>query len=289
MKRKSILLFLVMFLTLPVTSHAFDLGQVIGSAIGGAGMLASAAKSITPSEEHYIGRSVCAMVLSKYSIYSNVALTKYINEVGLSLAYVSERPATFGGYHFAVLNSNEPNAYACPGGMILINKGLLKQIENEDQLAAVLGHEVAHVAARDGINTIKKSRWTKLGFYAAGEAGKQYSSGNVAELVGTFQGVVTDVAKKVIDSGYSKGDEKKADIASMRYAWKAGYNPAAMVDFIKAEEAKGHGHSVGPFSSHPKPAQRIKSCESELKKLGGPTPIAKVRTNRYKRMTASVR
>lgn len=285
MKQKIIITIFMFLLMMPTASSAFDIGQAIGSAIGGASMLADAAKSITPSEEHYIGRAVCAIVLSRHSIYNNPALTKYINEVGLSLAYVSDRPETYGGYHFAVLNNNEPNAYACPGGVVLVNKGLLKKIKNEDQLAAVLGHEVAHIAHRDGINTIKKSRWTKLGFYAAGEVGKQYSSGDLGTLVDTFQGVVTDVAKKVIDSGYSKGDEKRADINGMLYAWKAGYNPEAMVNFLKEEGS----HHTGPFSSHPKASKRVKTCEKELKELGGPTDMPKIRENRYRRMTASIR
>lgn len=269
-------------------SRAADWGSIAGSVIQGTAQLADAAKEITPSEEHYIGRAVAAMILAKYPLVNNPGLTRYLNEVGLLLAAVSDRPNTFGGYHFAVLGSDEPNAFACPGGIIFVNRGLLREIKNEDQLAAVLAHEVAHVAHRHGIGAIKKSRWTKLGFYAAGEVGKNYTPDEIGQLVGEFQGVVTDVAKKVMDSGYSKSDEKHADEAAVRFAWSAGYNPSELVEFVKVEEAKGVGHDQGPFASHPKPGQRIKLIEGELDAVGQGKTEA-VRTARFKAAMAGLK
>ena len=117
--------------------------------------------------------------------------------------------------------------------------------------------------------------------------GKHYTPQNVSELVGVFQGVVTDVAKKVIDSGYSQADEKRADADGMKYASAVGYNPAAMVEFMKAEAARNANYSSGPFSSHPKPAARIKMDEKNLAGLP-PGETAEVRTKRFKRATASL-
>lgn len=283
MKHKMIYIYalLISLAVMPYKAHAVDLGQIVGSAVTGIGQLAEAAKEITPAEEHYIGRAVAAMILSKNQLLNNPALTKYINDIGSLLAYASDRPATYGGYHFAILNNDEPNAYACPGGIILVNKGLLKEVKNEDQLAAVLAHEVAHVAHRDGISAIKKSRWTKFAFYAAGEVGKQYAPGEVGQLVGEFQGVVTDVAKKVMESGYSKSDEKRADENGMHYAYKVGYNPKEMIEFIKAEGASGIGSKSGPFSSHPKADTRIKELEKDAGAFSDATTDA-VRTARFK-------
>lgn len=281
MKHCIIYLALAVLIAIPSSAKAFDLGQALGSAIGGVQQLAEAAKEITPSEEHYIGRAVAAMVLAKYPLLDDPALTKYVNDAGLLVAYASDRPSTFGGYHFAVLNSDEPNAFACPGGIILINKGLLKDVKDEDQLAAILGHEVAHVSHRHGISAIKKSRWTKFAFFAAGEVGKQYSSNEIGQLVGEFQGVVSDVAKKVMESGYSKSDEKNADENGMKFAYDAGYNPAEMIDFIKQEEAKGIGSTSGPFSSHPKAEVRVRELEGTLAGLGGASTDP-ARTARFK-------
>jgi len=272
----------------PSSSRAVDWGSIAGSVVQGTVQMAEAAKEITPSEEHYIGRAVAAMVMAKYPLFNNAGLNRYLNQVGLTLSSVSERPNTYGGYHFAVLAGEEPNAFACPGGIILVNRGLLRQIQNEDQLAAILAHEVAHVAQRHGISAIKKSRWTKLGFYAAGEVGKQYTPSEIGDLTGAFQNVVTDVAKKVIESGYSQSDEKKADQAALRIAWNAGYNPAEMLEFVKSQEAKGIGHGQGPFASHPKPEKRIKMIEGDLGAFG-PAATEKVRTARFKAAMAGLR
>lgn len=276
---KKIIFIVTMFvLAISVHARAFDVGTLVNSAVNAAPKIAAAAKDITPAEEHYIGRAVCAQILSIYPVYNNGPLTKYVNEIGLLLAHDSERPETYGGYHFAVLNSDEPNAYACPGGTILINKGLIKQAKNEDQLAGILAHEVAHVAKRHGINAIKKSRWTDVGMYAAGEVAKN-AAGTSADLVNAFGGVVTDVTKKVMESGYSQSDEKKADAAAVNYLVAVGYNPEEMVEFVRAEGAPAQ---KGPFKSHPKKESRVKALESDVKKAGGPGKTESVRTNRFK-------
>ncbi|MFH0799278.1 MAG: M48 family metalloprotease [Pseudomonadota bacterium] len=281
MKRHLTCIMIAALLSIPASAPAFDLGQVVQSAVGGIQQVAEASKDITPSEEHYIGRAVAAEVLSKYPLFDNPALTKYINEVGLLLAYSSERPSTYGGYHFAVLASQEPNAFACPGGIIFINQGLLKLLKNEDQLAAILGHEIMHVVQRHSIGELKKAQWTKLGFYAAAEVGKQYSASEVGQIVNQFQGVVSDVAKRVLESGYSKGDEKKADESGMRLAYKVGYNPSEGVDFFKMLEEKDIGTSSGPFADHPKIQARIKNLEGELGGLNDAAATDPVRTARF--------
>lgn len=287
MRTRYIIILLALSLaTLPASARALDIGKVVGQAVTGATMMADAAKEITPSEEHYIGRAVAATILSKYPLVNNPALTKYVNEVGLLVAYASDRPSTYKGYHFAVVNSSDANAFACPGGIILVTKGLLREVKNEDQLAAVLAHEVAHVAHRHGIKAIKKDKFTKLGFYAAGEVGKAYTPSDVTAIVGEFQNVVGDVAKQVLESGYSKGDEKNADEYGLKFASAAGYNPTEMLEFIKAEGE--NAKPTGPFSSHPKAETRIKSMEKELKDLPPATTQA-TRTSRFKAMTASAR
>lgn len=251
--------------------------------------MAQASKEITFSEEHYIGRAVAALILEKYSLLGNAAIDSYLNKVGTTVAYHSDRPVTYGGYHFAALNSNEINAFACPGGLIFVTKGLLREVQNEDQLANVLGHEVKHVAKRDGIRAIKKSRWTKFGFYAAGEVGKHYAPSEVSQLVGEFQNVVSEVAKTVMEKGYSKSDEKSADSLGMRYAANAGYDPLAMKQFIEHEVAQGRGNDTGPFSSHPSHDKRLKEVDNTIKDEGLTGTIAPVRTQRFKATTASLK
>ena len=82
---------------------------------------------ITEGEEYYIGRAVAALILSRYSVYKNKSVTTYVNRVGQAVAIHSERPEIYAGYHFLVLNTDEVNALAAPGGFIFITKGLLKR------------------------------------------------------------------------------------------------------------------------------------------------------------------
>src|SRR5450759_1031115 len=122
----------------------------------------TAARPITDSEEYYVGRAVAAQILSRYKLDQNPNLTQYVNEVGQTVARKSSRPNPFKGYHFAVLDTGDLNAFACPGGIIFITRRLIQTCKNEDQLAAVLAQEVGHVANKDGINSISQARWTQV-------------------------------------------------------------------------------------------------------------------------------
>jgi predicted Zn-dependent protease len=290
MKRTILTIALVMTTLLVANAaRAFDIGSAINTGVIGLSKVAEASKDITPGEEHYIGRSIAAMVVNKYPLVQNQALTDYVNKVGLLVAYNSDRPETYGGYHFGVVESSEANAFACPGGFIFVTTGLLRQVSGEDELATIIGHEVAHVAHRDGINAIKKSKWTDLGFYAAGQAAGKFSPDEVKQLTSVFSDVVTDVGKKVLESGYSQSDEKKADESGVRYASSAGYDPNGIITFLEAEQGKGIDAHRGPYASHPKTESRIKELKAEIEKENLSRKIAEVRTNRYKQSVAFAR
>ena len=288
MRRYAIISTVIAAVLISAAARAQDWGAIGGSIFGGVTQMAQAAKEITPAEEYYIGRAVAAMILEKYPLYNNAALTQYVGKVGLAVAYHSDRPVTYGGYHFGVVKSPEATAYAIPGGTVLVTTGLLKEVRNEDELACILGHEVRHIVDRDGIKAIKKSRWTKFAFYAAGEVGKHYTPSEVSQLVGEFQSVVSDVAKQVIEKGYSKSDENEADKYGMRYAMNAGYDPNALAEFIKHEIALGIGGNSGPFSSHPSPEQRLKRVEGAISSEGLTGTVQPVRTARFKRASAGL-
>ncbi len=190
-----------------------------------------ASKEISDSEEYYLGRGVAARILSQYPLSKDQALNTYVNEVGQTVAKKSTRPRTYKGYHFAVLESSTPNSFACPGGIIFITKGMIKNCCNEDQLAAVLAHEVGHVANRDGISSIKQARWTEVATTAGTEAAKKYG-GSIGQLVARFEGSIDDVFKTVIVNGYSRAAEENADRAGVEMMKRAGYNPAAMMAIL---------------------------------------------------------
>src|SRR4030042_5526621 len=169
----------------------------------GASKATEAARPINDSEEYYVGRAVAARILGKYKLDQNPKLTEYVNEVGETVARKSSRPNPFKGYHFAVLDTQEINAFACPGGIIFVTRGLIQTCQNEDQLAAVLAHEVGHVANKDGINSISKARWTQVFTAMGAEAARQYG-GAAGNLVTLFEGSIDDVFKTVVVNGYSR-------------------------------------------------------------------------------------
>ncbi len=140
-----------------------------------------AKQSFTYEQEHYLGRAIAAAILDKYGLYKDPSANRYVTLVGQTVAAHSDLPQTFGGYRFLILDSDEVNALAAPGGIIFITRGMLRACENEDQLAAVLAHEVAHVQARHGVELIKDSRWKKFGteavfLFAAGAGGGEVAA-----------------------------------------------------------------------------------------------------------------
>lgn len=288
MKNFPFIFLVIAIFAAPIPSHAQDIGRIISGAVTGFTQLAEAAKEITPSEEHYIGRAVAAKLLSQYRLLNSTSLTDYVNKVGLVVAYSSDRPVTYGGYHFAVLDTDAVNAFACPGGLIFVTNGLLRQMTDEDQLAAVLGHEITHVAKRHGIGAIKKSRWTKFAFYTAGEIGKNYAPNEIAQLVQEFQGVVEDVAKTVINNGYSRDAEVEADRDGLLYASRAGYAPEAMA--LMLEKQIDAGGQSGPFSSHPKALDRTSMIRTMIAEGSIPSiSIDPARTARFRQIAGTVK
>jgi predicted Zn-dependent protease len=235
-----------------------------------------ASKEISDSEEYYLGRGVAARILSKYPLSKDQALNTYVNEVGQTVAKKSTRPRTYKGYHFAVLDSSTPNSFACPGGIVFITTGMIKSCCNEDQLAAVLAHEVGHIANRDGISSISQARWTEVATTAGAEAAKQYG-GSMGQLVARFEGSIDDVFKTVIVNGYSRSAEEKADRAGVEMLKRSGYNPAAMEKILTAMGSKGG--SGGILGTHPAVTDRVNNIKVMAQEAN--TQMEPARTKRF--------
>jgi len=257
---------------------------VAAIAATGAYKAREASRPINDSEEYYVGRAVAARIFSKYPLSTNAKLTQYVNEVGQTVARKSARPHTFRGYHFAVLETPELNAFACPGGTILITKGLVMTCADEDQLAAVLAHEVSHVANKDGINSISKARWTEVFTAMGSEAAKQYGGG-AGYLVTLFEGSIDDVFKTVVVNGYSRTAEEAADHDGVATMTKAGYDPKAMAVVLNKMTAKEKGASGGIFKTHPPTGERLARVKAQVQ---GDQPVQgeEVRTQRFKDMVS---
>jgi predicted Zn-dependent protease len=253
-------------------------------ALKGATKAAEASRPINDSEEYYVGRAVAARILGQYKLDQNPKLTEYVNEVGDTVARKSTRPNPFRGYHFAVLDTEELNAFAAPGGIIFITRGLIKTCKNEDQLAAVLAHEVGHVAHRDGINSISKARWTQVFTAMGAEAARQYG-GVAGNLVTLFEGSIDDVFKTIVVNGYGRQAELAADAAAVTTLTRAGYDPNALVVVLTTMEAMGKGKTSGIFKTHPPTAERLAKVKAEV----GQCPESQgkaLRTKRFKQMVS---
>lgn len=241
-------------------------------------------KDITPEQEYYIGRSVAATVLATYKPDGQAALNEYLNVLGQMLAQVSDKPETFGGYHFLVLETDEVNAFAAPGGLILVSRGLLRCCRSEDALAAVLAHEIGHVQNQHGLQAIKRGRVNTALTVFAVEAGKTLAGDNLAEVVQAFEGSVTDVASTLMNSGYSRSLENDADAAAVTILKRAGYNPQALVALLTDMKARLAADSRGFGKTHPSPETRIQNVSG----LIGAQPAAAASPARQQRFAAAV-
>lgn len=237
---------------------------------------------ITEKEEYYIGRAVSALILSRYPVYSSDVLTRYINYVGNAVAYSSDRPETYAGYHFLILDTEEVNALAAPGGFIFITKGLLKRCRDEEMLASILAHEVGHVCAKHGLQSIKKSRLIDAFRIIGQEAAQKYGSEKLAQLTEVFEDVLGDIVEKLIERGYDRKYEYEADKLSIKYASGIGYNPNGLLDFLQTMEVDASsGTSKGWFKTHPSAAERRVKVNKEISALRSVAKKEAVRTQRF--------
>lgn len=218
-----------------------------------------ATRGISDDEEYYIGRAVAARITSTYPLYRDSRLTEYVNQIGQTIALHSDKPTTFGGYHFALLDSPEINAFAAPGGIIMITRGLLNSVKSEDELAAVLAHEISHVIQRHGIAAIKSSRWTETLMVVGSNAAKEFGPKDTAKLVSLFEGSIDDVVKTLVVNGYGRDQEKAADSAALGYLAAAGYDPQGLTGYLKRLEQAGHGSKGGILTTHPGTDERLEN------------------------------
>lgn len=254
------------------TSVGVATGTISSSEAQSINRTASAAgkafEQITPEQEYYIGRSVAASLLGQYKAAELKAANAYLNLLGQTLATQSDKPETFGGYHFAIMDSDEINAFAAPGGLILVSRGLLRCCQSEDAVAAVLAHEIGHVQAEHGLRAIKKSRLTSAFTILAAEGAKNLGSEQLAQLTTAFEGTITDITGTLINSGYSRTLESEADAAAITIMQRTGYNPTALKQMLEQMHARMPADDKGFGKTHPDPQDRIKDIALLLEGVG---------------------
>lgn len=218
--------------------------------------IATGTKNYVPSQQAQGGQ---------YTV--DPGLTAYVQAVGKKLAAVSDRPDL--PYEFVVLNNDVPNAWAMPGGKLAINRGLMVYLEDEAQLAAVMGHEIVHAAARHGAQQQTQNVLVGAGVLLAGVAIAQKQPEYGVLAVGAL-----GVGATAWQAKYGRDHELESDSVGIKYMVKAGYDAQAAVElqeiFVKLSEGKNSGFIEGLFASHPPSQERVaRNRELAAKNPGG--------------------
>ena len=244
----------------------------------------TALEDITPEQEYYIGRAIAANILAKYKLYTkNPTLTRYLNNICAAIAINSALPYSHGafkGYHVAMLDSREINAFATSGGHIFITRGLVSIAKSEDALAGVIAHEVAHIQLQHSIKSIKNSRFAQA-VSVTGKSTVDVATGLTGvDITALMDESVGDIVQTLFDNGYSQAQELDADNTAMRLLAWAGYNPSGLIDMLKAlNAAQKPGEGFG--KTHPHPSTRISNAEITILLYGGVKDTSEKRKARF--------
>jgi predicted Zn-dependent protease len=259
---------------------------------------------LSESQEYFVGRGVAAHAMAQTKLYvKDAELERYVNLVGHTIAFESDRPEVFNGWTFGILESDEVNAFCAPSGFVFVTVGLLKAAQNEDELAGVLAHEIAHVCLRHPeIAAAAAANSTGLMEFAQELTGLVTFLGGVAAAAGQSNlAKYAEVAKeaapafgqaltqlnKSLQAGFSRDEELAADVLGADFMSRpgVGYNPQALADFVGRLPQKPQG----AYASHPDMADRLQKLNDAVKKLGKNIPTNPSRTDRYKRYTAGLK
>jgi len=264
----------ILFTLLIAVACALVLPINFGKALSGLKKVGETIRPISEEEEYFIGRAVAANILSKYPLWKKEALTAYVNLVGNAMVLHSKRPEVYSGYHFAILDTDEINALSAPSGVIFLTRGLVQQTANEDELAAVIAHEICHIVAKDPLKAIKSDRMKSLGAFTASEM----TSGS-SEVVKLFNNTVMDISGTLLEKGYSRKQEKEADLAAIDLMNASGYTPNALLSMLQKLQLRETKKSKA-FSAHPPAKDRCAYVQREVGEAGSSTSSA--RAERYR-------
>jgi len=226
----------------------------------------------TPEHEYWMGRAVAAAAIAEHGIDPNPAHQALVRKVGASIVLLSDRlRTTHGGWVFAVLNSPVPNAIAGPGGFVLVTRGALELARNEDEVAAILAHEMAHIAYRHGEQMVRKSREFQEGMAALErrivEGPRPGEDCNICGEVAKTLGTSAKALVKTLDAeGYGRDLEMAADWAGSLYLCEVGYRASAVAEYLEMLPTREGAR----WTTHPTSEERIEALRPLVFKHGCP-------------------
>jgi len=225
-------------------------------------------------KEIALGKQMAQEVERQAKIVDDPIIAEYVSRVGQNLVRNSDAKVPFT---IKVLDTEEVNAFALPGGFFFVNTGLILRAESEAELAGVMAHEIAHVAARHGTKQATRGELAQIGMVAASILVPYSMLG-----YGAMQG-----ASILIPVGFlkfSRSMEREADYLGLQYLYKTGYDPTAFVDFfenLQSTEMKKPGTVAKVFSTHPMNGDRIKAAQDEIERILMPKPEYVVNTAEF--------
>jgi Zn-dependent protease with chaperone function len=280
-------------------------GEVLGGLLGGKrsgerlakggaaflnGAIAARAERIasdfTTDQEYYLGRAVAAHAYVKFRPVADARLRAYVRSVGDAIVRASPKiTPNFGGYHFDVLESDAVNAYSGPGGFVLVTRGAVQACTTEDEVAAILAHELAHIVGKHAENVLRASKRQQRGFTNLVSVGAAVADLNDARWTGALLDLFKDVAGDVVrtnsEHAYGSQFEFSADQYGAAILNDCWYDWWAMRDVLARIAESGHAHGS---ADHASPAQRIAMVEPHLRAMGVYTPKDWVRPERKRRL-----
>ena len=227
----------------------------------------------TSKDKYEIGQEVAANILGTYKIYYNESLYTYLNSICNTIVINTDNVNPYKGYSIGVLDTNIINAFATPGGHILISRGMLKSAKTEDELAAIIAHEISHIQLEHSIKAIKKNtRVQNVGIIAtlalAIIAEQQGKSNEDINDIMESGALLTSFSTELLNTGYSKKSEYMADEMAIYLLENTGYTPNSMITMLKnLKNNKSKNYSLGFGKTHPKPKKRIKKSHTVIKKI----------------------
>src|SRR6516165_3684986 len=222
--------------------------------------------SFTPQQDIQLGRQSANEVERAMPMCNDPRLDAYLAKIGKRLVEHLNTSGIAYPWEFHCVNDKAINAFALPGGYVFVNRRAVEAADNEAQLAAVMAHELSHVALRHGTNQVTKARYAQMGTGVLSVAGGILGGAAWAAASGVGQFAASSLLLR-----YSRGAETQADVMGTQVLYDCGYDPRAMAAFfetLNAAEAEGKAPPEF-FSDHPNPDHRIERVDQEIKKMGG--------------------